>query len=200
MTSFRLFSKYASFSKAGRYLRDFAYWPFIVLTWLPGIIFFKGHIGEVTSITGESMHPLFNPNINKNLKRDLCWTKKWDPTAKLKRGTVVSLRNPLNPEILQIKRIIALEGDTVSTRKPCPTPAVKVPRNHVWVEGDNEDATKTLDSNTYGPIPVNLIQGIITHILLPLGRCGQVVHSNPKCESRVIEGQKEDAPGWFDEA
>ena len=42
-----------------------------------------------------------------------------------------------------------------------------MPFNHVWVEGDTENPTKTLDSNTYGPICVNLINGRVEAVLWP---------------------------------
>lgn len=62
-------------------------------------------------------------------------------------------RSPLHPELMAIKRIVALEGDTVLTRTPCLFPRTKVPFGHVWVEGEHpEFARNTLDSNTYGPV------------------------------------------------
>ncbi|CCU77667.1 mitochondrial inner membrane protease subunit 2 [Blumeria hordei DH14] len=194
----RLFSRLAYLAKATHLIRDFAYWPFIAISWLPAMILFKSHIGEITPISGESMYPSFNVNFNENLKKDVVWTKKWKPTVELKRGMVVSIRNPYNPEVLQIKRVIAIEGDTVSTRSPCPVPTVQVPQNHVWVEGDNADASKTLDSNTYGAIPVNLVQGQITHVLLPFRRSGPVRWWEYKNSCRVSEGNGESAPGWFE--
>lgn len=42
-----------------------------------------------------------------------------------------------------------------------------VPWNHVWVEGDAEDPNKSLDSNSYGPISVSLIQGRVSAVLFP---------------------------------
>ena len=38
---------------------------------------------------------------------------------------------------------------------------VYIPPGHVWVRGDNPK--ESTDSNLYGPIPMNLIQGKITH-------------------------------------
>ncbi|POS82287.1 hypothetical protein EPUL_006351, partial [Erysiphe pulchra] len=182
-------------SKAGPYISNFIYWPFIAITWLPALILFKGHVGEITQITGESMYPTFNANFNKNLKKDICWTKKWRAIDYLERGMVVTVRNPLNPETLQIKRIVALEGDTVYTRSPCPVTKIQIPLNHVWVEGDNSNASKTLDSNTYGPIPINLIQGKVTHILFPFERFGRVGWSRNCMDSRIIQGKRDCAPG-----
>lgn len=45
------------------------------------------------------------------------------------------IRCPDDPNRTIIKRIVALEGDTVKTRPPCLEPEVKIPQGHVWVEG-----------------------------------------------------------------
>lgn len=95
-----------------------------------------------------------------------------------------------------IKRVIALEGDKVYTRAPCPYPVVNIPKNHIWVEGDNKDGEKTLDSNHYGPIPLSLITGKVTHVLLPWKSSGVVRWWEFRGLSRVVKGSKEDAPHW----
>ena len=105
-------------------------------------------------------------------------------------------RSPNHPEVTAIKRVIALEGDRVYTRAPCPVPVVQVPANHVWVEGDNKDGRKSLDSNHYGPIPLNLISGRVTHILMPWNSSGRIRWEDFKARTRVIKGKREDAPGW----
>ena len=51
-----------------------------------------------------------------------------------------------------VKRIIAMEGDEVRTRKPYPFPTEIVPQGHVWVEGEHPEERMSLDSNTYGPV------------------------------------------------
>ena len=66
-----------------------------------------------------------------------------------------------------MKRIVAVEGDEVVTRPPHKAAATAVPYGHVWVEGDNVDVTKTMDSRTYGPIPKNLIVGRVLAALWP---------------------------------
>lgn len=84
-----------------------------------------------------------------------------------------SVRSPNNPEAVAIKRIVGLEGDTVHTRPPYPFPEVKIPKGHIWVEGDGRPGT-TIDSNTYGPVSRRLLVGRVTHILYPFHKFGEV--------------------------
>lgn len=92
---------------------------------------------------------------------------------------------------------MATAGDTVITRAPCPVPHIVVPANHIWVEGDNKDGNKSLDSNHYGPIPLSLVEGKASFIVWPWASSGRV-----RCEDwrgdrgRVLKGRKEAAPGW----
>lgn len=106
------------------------------------------------------------------------------------------LRSPSHPETRVIKRIIALEGDTVYTRAPCPVPRVQVPVNHLWVEGDNIDTNKTLDSNAYGPIPINMVEGKVTRVLWPWRSARVIKWSEFRGRTKVIKGRRENAPGW----
>jgi inner membrane protease subunit 2 len=103
-------------------------------------------------------------------------------------------RSPTNPEKLAVKRVIALEGDTVYTRAPCPIPTVQVPVNHVWVEGDNRDRSQ--DSNSYGPLPKSLIQGKLTYVLWPWKSSGPINWAQFKGKTRVLRGRRQDAPNW----
>lgn len=105
-------------------------------------------------------------------------------------------RSPAHPEVLAIKRVIALPGDRVITRAPYPTPVADIPKNHIWVEGDNKDGNKTLDSNHYGPISMTLVQGKVTRVLWPWGSAGPVRWWEWKGRTKVIKGREEDAAGW----
>lgn len=79
----------------------------------------------------------------------------------------------MNPEALTTKRIVALPDDIVRTRPPFPHAHVRVPEGHIWVEGD-EGGSLTMDSNTYGPISINLVEGRIVYLLWPFRKAGRV--------------------------
>ena len=85
---------------------------------------------------------------------------------------------------MSVKRIIGLEGDVVETRKPYPTPYVRIPAGHMWVEGD-AGVSKSLDSNTYGPVSIGLITGQLTHVLLPFDKFGRVRWWEYPVEDRI---------------
>ncbi|KAL1790224.1 mitochondrial inner membrane protease subunit 2 [Sigmodon hispidus] len=73
-------------------------------------------------------------------------------------------RSPKNPEQKIIKRVIALEGDIVRTIGH-KNRLVKVPRGHIWVEGDHHG--HSFDSNSFGPVALGLLHAHATHILWP---------------------------------
>lgn len=88
--------------------------------------------------------------------------------------TDLSYRSPLDPEKIAVKRIIALEGDLVRPRTAHHQPAIRVPKGHIWVEGDAGTDKESLDSNTYGPISTRLVTGRLTHILYPWKKFGRI--------------------------
>lgn len=54
---------------------------------------------------------------------------------------------------MAIKRVVALEGDTVVTKAPYPFATETVPTGHVWVEGEHPESDRwSNDSNHYGPV------------------------------------------------
>ena len=87
-----------------------------------------------------------------------------------------------------VKRIIALEGDEVTTRSP-PYPFAKeiVPTGYVWVEGDNPDERKTNDSNDYGPVSKSLIVGQLRAIVWPWHSAGRIDWRDYKGSAKVAE-------------
>jgi mitochondrial inner membrane protease subunit 1 len=60
------------------------------------------------------------------------------------------------------KRILALPETTFETRY---AEKMYIPKNHVWIEGDNKE--NSFDSRHYGPVPIHLISGIGYYQLYP---------------------------------
>nr|XP_040566642.1 mitochondrial inner membrane protease subunit 2-like [Lepeophtheirus salmonis] len=112
------------------------------------------------------------PSLNKKCTEEDAWFKKhnewvfvncWRAKDKeFKRGEIVIFVSPRNPKDIVIKRIIALQGDTVLIEGQDP---IKIERGYCWVEGDN--SLNSIDSTKYGQIPVGLIFGKATRVLWP---------------------------------
>ncbi|CAL5406018.1 unnamed protein product [Camellia sinensis] len=88
--------------------------------------------------------------------------------GKVGLGDVILVRSPENPTRIVTKRIVGMEGDTVTFLvDPMNSDRShilvleqgfdKVPKGHVWIQGDNIYASK--DSRHFGPVPYGLIQG-----------------------------------------
>ena len=71
----------------------------------------------------------------------------------LKHGQVVLAISPLDPTRKICKRIIGLPGDKIHSH---PHP---IPPGHVWLQGDN--LNNSVDSRSYGPVPIGLLKGTI---------------------------------------
>ncbi len=93
-------------------------------------------------------------------------------------------RSPTRPEILAVKRVIALEGDSVRTKSPYPFAEERVPPGHVWLEGDHAES---IDSNTYGPVPVALLVGKVKGVFWPWSKAGWIRWQDWRGSGRVRE-------------
>lgn len=98
-------------------------------------------------------------------------------------------RSPMNPERYAVKRIIALEGDIVLTKSPYPHSREEVPFGHVWVEGDQVDGNKTMDSNRVGPVSKSLIVGRVGGVVWPWRKAGRIRWEDWRGSDRVLVGQ-----------
>ncbi|KJE97564.1 inner membrane protease subunit 2 [Capsaspora owczarzaki ATCC 30864] len=147
------------------FLKAFAVRSLVIL---PLAITLTDSVASVAGVQGRSMQPTLNPDIAV----DHILLDKWSVRDhRHRRGEVVVLWSPDEPTVAVIKRIIALEGDVVKTLS-YKDPFVKIPRGHCWVEGDNHIHSR--DSNTFGPIPVALIDARATHVIWPPARIQKI--------------------------
>ncbi|SCV68512.1 BQ2448_633 [Microbotryum intermedium] len=165
------------------------------LAWLPVIFFVEHHVVSFATVSGRSMQPTLNPDSSR-LRQDIVLLNRYknmeltqgatrtDPKAGYQIGDVVALRSPTNPSRLLIKRLIGLPGSLVRTLPPYPERTIRIPMGHCWVEGDEKNHSK--DSNTYGPIPLGLLDSRIEYILWPPSRIGAIPNSNSGWEKRVV--------------
>lgn len=192
----------------------------LALGWIPVAAFITSHVCSIGNVTGASMSPTFNGPREEALapgaKSDVVLlNRSVQASHNYKVGDIVTLISPLEPRLLLTKRIIALPDDMVRTWAPAADDAksakgkgrwtrIKVPRGHVWVEGDaavdiapthssqiTSNAatvapawvqTKSRDSREFGPVPMGLITSRISYILWPPRRFGRPA-SRPVPES-----------------
>ncbi|XP_076927979.1 uncharacterized protein LOC143591750 [Bidens hawaiensis] len=130
----------------------------------------------VCPVRGSSMSPtLNNPASNSSFSDDYVFLEKFClDKYRFSHGDVVIFSNPTNFKERCVKRIVAMEGDYISDTSG----AKKVPEGHCWVEGDNSAFSS--DSRTYGPIPLGLIQGRVTHVIWPPERIKKVGRQIPQ--------------------
>ncbi|KAL6528615.1 hypothetical protein OROMI_029260 [Orobanche minor] len=142
------------------------------------------------AVRGSSMSPTLNPR-NENstgfvfddyvLVEKLCLAK-----YKFSRGDVVVFRSPSNYKEKNVKRIAALPGDWIDLPS---LDTLRVPEGHCWVVGDN--AACSMDSRSFGPIPLGLICGRVTHVVWPPQRIGGLSNSKisilPEVQVHVSE-------------
>ncbi|XP_071738819.1 uncharacterized protein [Rutidosis leptorrhynchoides] len=84
--------------------------------------------------------------------------------------------SPSNYKERNIKCITAIPSDWISV--PLSYDAVKISEGHCWVEGDNP--TDSTDSRIFGPNPLGLIRGRVTHIIWPPQRAGKIDRKFPQ--------------------
>ncbi|XP_068669153.1 uncharacterized protein [Aristolochia californica] len=123
-------------------------------------------------VRGFSMSPTFNTGSTGDfvLVEKFCLS-----TYKFSHGDVITFRSPSNHREVHIKRLIALPGDWIQI--PESYEIVKIPEGHCWVEGDNSACS--LDSRSFGPVPLGLVNGKATHVIWPPQRIGRVERRIP---------------------
>uniref|UniRef100_A0A8D9ESN1 Mitochondrial inner membrane protease subunit 2 n=1 Tax=Cacopsylla melanoneura TaxID=428564 RepID=A0A8D9ESN1_9HEMI len=138
-----------------------------MLMGVPVGVTFLDSIGYIARVDGTSMQPVFNPDRNY---QDYVFLNRWiikGDDIGLQRGDIVSLTSPKDPSQKIIKRVVAIEGDVVSTLE-YKSNIVKVPQGHIWVEGDH--IGHSMDSNMFGPVSLGLVTAKASSIVWPPSR------------------------------
>ncbi|KAK3143125.1 hypothetical protein QOZ80_4BG0358710 [Eleusine coracana subsp. coracana] len=125
------------------------------------------------------MNPTFDPKPTERVLVEKLSLDRYN----FSRGDVVVLRSPSDHRDLNVKRLIALPGDWIQV--PEKQEIRQIPEGHCWVEGDN--AGVSWDSREYGPVPLGLMHGKVTHVVWPPNRIGRVERKMP--EGRIMPHQ-----------
>ncbi|MCO5564208.1 hypothetical protein L7F22_017866 [Adiantum nelumboides] len=129
-------------------------------------------VGNISRTQGDSMQPTLQPgdkHLLGFLKGDIVFFEKFS-APDFKRGDVVVLRSPTDPNQWMVKRLLALQGDWINV--PGSYEILQIPKGRCWVEGDNGNVS--LDSRTFGAVPLALVKGRVTHKIWPPNRVGCV--------------------------
>eukprot|EP00927_Polykrikos_kofoidii_P036442 TRINITY_DN30768_c0_g2_i1.p1 TRINITY_DN30768_c0_g2~~TRINITY_DN30768_c0_g2_i1.p1 ORF type:complete len:172 (+),score=30.49 TRINITY_DN30768_c0_g2_i1:91-606(+) len=123
---------------------------------------------DFSTTVGASMVPVFNSS------GDVILFERFSQRfVGFKRGEVVVSTSPRDPQARVCKRICGVAGDLVTMPRGDGEPIeVVVPRNHVWLLGDNSAASH--DSRNYGPVPVGLLEGKVRLKLWPPNEIGSI--------------------------
>ncbi|KAG8090112.1 hypothetical protein GUJ93_ZPchr0011g28606 [Zizania palustris] len=118
----------------------------------------NAHVCSIALVRGPSMLPAMN------LAGDVVVVDRVGARfGRVGPGDVVLLISPQNPRRMVSKRVLGMEGDTVTylvnPGNSESSKTVVVPEGHVWVQGDNIYDSK--DSREFGPVPYGLITGKI---------------------------------------
>lgn len=162
-------------------------------------------VASIIIVDGCSMQPTFNPscgNRNQDLakllqsrefsrealtrelkgrcSRDRIMLNRWVVNDKrnLQVGDVVIFTSPKDPNESMIKRIAAMPGDVIYLKEA--DQILEIQEGYCWVEGDNHGSS--YDSNNFGPIPLDLIEGRVSLIVWPPKRIRRI-HTDPSISS-----------------
>ncbi|CAK8534855.1 unnamed protein product [Lathyrus sativus] len=127
----------------------------IIAKFLCCLHFTANYLCSPTHAYGPSMLPTLN------IAGDVVLVEHLSPRiGKIGHGDLVLVRSPLNPNRNLTKRVVAMEGETVTFFDASGSDSSRtavVPKGHVWIQGDNIYASR--DSRHFGPVPYGLIKG-----------------------------------------
>ncbi|KAM9502617.1 mitochondrial inner membrane protease subunit 2-like isoform 1-T2 [Salvelinus alpinus] len=156
-----------------RYIRAFVSGFFVAV---PVTVTVLDRFAYVARVEGASMQPSLNPDGNVT-GSDVVLLNRWSVrNYQVRRGDIVSVLSPKNPQQKIIKRVIALEGDFIKTLG-YKNRYLRVPDGHFWIEGDHHG--HSLDSNSFGPVSLGLVHGRASHIIWPPNRWQRIEPSLP---------------------
>ncbi|CAH8496815.1 unnamed protein product [Schistosoma turkestanicum] len=136
-----------------------------------GIITYKYHslVGTIVYCEGVSMEPTVNDGdylVVERLSLIL---------GRVKRGDVVVAGQRRKYDTTHVlKRIKGLGDDQITfwDNSHWAITAKQVPQGHVWLEGDN--ASQSLDSRSYGPVPISHLEYKVFLRIWPLSHFGRL--------------------------
>ncbi|ODV62663.1 endopeptidase catalytic subunit [Ascoidea rubescens DSM 1968] len=142
----------------------------IFISWIPVVLVIDKYFYSVSSVSGSSMQPALNPFLTR---KDWIFVNKLslNDLNNIKVDDVLLIRSPTNPSKIVIKRVKGVQGDVIRTRYPYLRNRCTIPKNHLWLEGDN---IRSIDSNTYGPVSTGLVIGRAEKIIYPFDRFGDI--------------------------
>lgn len=103
---------------------------------------------------------------------------------RFQRGELVLLKSPEEPRRRVLRRLVGLEGDFVCVAGG---KTERVPKGNCWVEADSGLRAAGGDSRvSWGPVPLALVEGRVSHVLWPPVRWGRLASQPcPSC-TRVV--------------
>uniref|UniRef100_A0AAZ3PTQ7 Mitochondrial inner membrane protease subunit 2 n=1 Tax=Oncorhynchus tshawytscha TaxID=74940 RepID=A0AAZ3PTQ7_ONCTS len=141
-----------------------------------GVLVGVPEVTERRTSTEVKYLPSLNPEGNVT-GSDVVLLNRWSVrNYQVRRGDIVSVLSPKNPQQKIIKRVIALEGDFIKTLG-YKNRYLRVPDGHFWIEGDHHG--HSLDSNSFGPVSLGLVHGRASHIIWPPNRWQRIEPSLP---------------------
>jgi len=152
--------------------RSFLVWSSSIVGGGLTLLYIDQHVGGVRRIEGPSMSPTLNfkecstEKIQETFQFSLSGTPMTTPDCvifsrnfDLGRGDVVILDDPKSPNNFLCKRVIGIEGDSVTPLgyNQEKKESIVLKKGEVWVESDAGFGYK--DSNFFGPVRASSIQG-----------------------------------------